>query len=438
MGTASRVGGHESGARSGRAASRRASTLLFRALVGGVVLLATSFGANAQEKKVTVRASWLVGPNTPLNVTLLEDKLFEKYAKQFGYDVTVEWHKGISGPPVSQALAAGRLDFEMGTSTMPLSARLQSGVRAIPVGIVATHISNAVLVRPKGKSNVTSIPQLEGKTIGTLIGTAAHYVLAAGFMLETGKSLGEGNIKLINVTPAECIKMPAAIQACATWPPFRYFGPESGLSALLFDADGRYGEGHEKAGQRSPHIQKSWAAPEGFLSDSLHLSVREAFMNEHPDLATAMILAVWEAGDKVAADRERAIRLAEPHWKLPREVAERVLDTAGESAGVRNVPVILEGDALAIVKASEFMQHAKIVEKAMGWGELIAILKKGAEFERRAWQIRNRQPRVEDMLKGFSGRSNTFGRIDLLGGAPIWLVDETPDWGKRLYKPGPF
>jgi hypothetical protein len=26
----------------------------------------------------------------------------------------------------------------------------------------------------------------------------------------------------------------------------------------------------------------------------------------------------------------------------------------------------------------------------------------------------------------------------LAGGAPVWLWDQTPKWGERIYKPGPF
>ncbi|SLN65471.1 ABC transporter substrate-binding protein [Oceanibacterium hippocampi] len=403
--------------------------------VGVLGLIAAALPAQAATE---VRVAWLVGPNTPLSVTLVEEKLFEKYAKEAGYDVTVEWHKGMSGPPVSQALAADRLDFEMGTSAMPLSSRLQAGIAAIPIGIAATHISNAVLVRPKGKTDVTSIAKLEGKTVGTFIGTAAHYVLAAGVMLETGKSLDEAGIKLINVKPAECVKMPEIIDACATWPPFRYFGPQTGLSSLLFDADGRYGEGHENAGGRSADVAKSWAAPSGFIADSLHLSVREAFMDEHPDLVVAMLLAVWEAVDRISTDRERSIELAGPHWGLPREVAEKVMDTAGEPAGVRNAPIMLESDALAIIKASEFMEHAKIVDKAITWEELITILRKGAAMQKLAWEKRGGKPSVDELLAGFKGESATFGTIELQGGAPIWMIDDVADWGRRMYKPGPF
>src|ERR1700730_13975154 len=309
--------------------------------------------AHAQNDSITVRIAWGTYPNTPITATMKEDKLFEKYAKKAGYNITTEWIEFVSGPAVNEAVASGRIDIDIGYTTFPIASRLGAGVKSFPIAVETSHISNAILVSPNGP--VRSVADLRGRTVGTLIGTAGHYLLASVVKYELGQSLSEAGIRIVNVPPGDGIKIPPGIDAYVIWMPFRYLGPSSGRSALLVDADGKFGTGSDRPGTRSEQVKKAWAYPEGYCADVLFDSVTEAFATKYPDLVTAFLLARWEAQDEVLADQARAIAVAKPYWKLPDDVAKEVLETTAETGGARSFPFLTEGDALALLKTSEFM-----------------------------------------------------------------------------------
>jgi hypothetical protein len=38
----------------------------------------------------------------------------------------------------------------------------------------------------------------------------------------------------------------------------------------------------------------------------------------------------------------------------------------------------------------------------------------------------------------FKGSNPTWPELNVAGGRPVWMADETPKWGERFYKAGPF
>ena len=88
--------------------------------------------------------------------------------------------------------------------------------------------------------------------------------------------------------------------------------------------------------------------------------------------------------------------------------------------------------------ASEFVAFSGLRDKPLGWDDLLPLVRKGAAIQKKAWEFRGKKPTVADMEKGFRGETKLYGKIIVNGGAPPWMVDEIPDWGKRIYKPGPF
>jgi NitT/TauT family transport system substrate-binding protein len=412
-------------------------TLISQLLLATSIALVAISPTQAAEKKVTVRIGWnALAGTTPISGTMQNEKLFEKYAKQRGYEIETQWQQFIAGPPANEAMVAGRLDLDMDLASAAYVSRIRQGVPAVIIGTQASHLSNAIMVRPGSK--VKTVTDLQGKTVGLLTATSAHYTLASIVKQHLGKTLQEANVRVVNMPPAESIKMPQGLDAAVIWVPFQFIGPQLGLSELLIDANGQTGPAYEKPGIRVEEIKKAWGYPEGYFTDRLYLTAREQFAEEYPDLVVAFLLARWEAQDIVASSFDRAVEVANNWWKQPTEVAKLAAATYPENTNIRNAPVLLEWDALSLIKTSEFFQSLGTIDKALTWDELQSVMLKGAEFQKRAWEQRGKQPSLEKLRAGFEGSAPGWSLIVVNGGEPVWRYKEVTDWGKRFYKPGPF
>lgn len=382
-----------------------------------------------------MRVGWnpLAGASA-ITATMQQQKLVEKAARQHGYDLEVNWVQFLSGPPATEAMVAGRLDIDLDVASAALNSRMKNGVPFSVLGTHASHLSNAIMVRPGG--GVDDVAKLAGKTVALPIGTSAHYTLAAVVAAVLGKTISEAGIRMVNMAPSEGIKMPAGVDASVVWVPIRYLGPSLGTAELLVDADGWTGKGHRTPGVRLPEVQKAWGWPEGFFVDRLYVSARNDFVKEHPDLAKAFLAARWSAQDIVAGNFEQSLTVANSFWKQPPDVAKLSFCAYPENLNIRNAPIVLEADALALIKTSEFFASSGLVDKPLSWDALKPFLAPTASIQREVWEGRKSQPSLEMLAAGFKGKPAVGEEINVLGGAPVWSAEK--NWGVRLYKPGPF
>ena len=391
----------------------------------------------AQSKKIVLRIGHVpLSGHLPMVIAMREEKLLEKHAAAFGYQATPEWTPFVTGPPANEAFIAGQLDVDMHFGSTMMALRVNNRVPFLVLGVDASHLSNAVLVRPGG--GVDDIPKLQGKTIGLPVGTTAHYMLSSVIAYHLGKTLAEANIKIVNMPPADAVKMPSGIDAAAVWVPFKYMGDSLGTGHVLIDAEGFTGRGHRTPNVRLPEVSKAWGYPEGYLVDRTYLTVREALFKEHPKLALAYLLARWEAQDLVTSRFDYFVEKANEVWHMPPHIAKLAARTYPEQSNIRNAPVVLESDALAIMKTSEFYVNLGSMDQAISWNKLAPFVSRTADVQRQAWELRHSQPPVSQMEKGFHGTVPEIPEIIVNGGRPIWLLPDTPDWATRLYKPGPF
>lgn len=407
------------------------------ATVAAATLLAGAT-ASAQNKQITVRIGWNpFSGSTPMTAIMIDQKLFEEEAKKFGYDVTTEWTQLIAGaPPANAAFAAGRLDIDVDFGSAAMVPRIKQKIPAVIFGVHASHLSNAIVVGPG--SDINEISKLAGKTVGVPIGTSAHYTLASIAKYQTGKTLQELGIKLVNMPPADGIKMPSGIDAAGVWVPIRFMGKTLGTAVLLADSSGFAGEGHKTPGARFDDVKNSWGYPEGYLVDRLYLCARESFAKEHPDLLTAFLSARVKAQQLANADKDKALKTANVYWKLDPSVAAQARDTYPENTNIRNAPYILEYDALAIIKTSEFFVSLGTIDDPVTWAELKPVLVAGAELQKKAWEAQGSKPSVAEMEAHFKGSNPTWPELNVAGGAPIWAINDVAKWGERHYKAGPF
>lgn len=394
-------------------------------------LVAPGALAQTPAKTVTVRLGWqpLAGGSAAINMVMIRDKLFEKAAERLGYKITAEWKPFTAGPPLNEAMLSGLLDIDMNITALPTASRISSGIPAVPIAMTGSNIANAVMVKPG--SAVDDVAKLAGKTIAVPVGTAAHYVVASIVRTHFDKSLAEAGIKLINMPVTEAVKVPQGVDASAVWLPLRFMGPAQGLSETLVDANGWTGKGAAKPGVRLPEVKKAWGYPEGYITDRLYTFAHERFLAEHPDVALAFVLAFMEAQEWVIKNFEATVALANETWKQPDAVARQTLQTYAETMGVRRAPFFLEWDVASVLKASEFLVDAKLRDKAITWDELRERFSKSAALQKRAWESSSTKLTLEEMRKGFDGKSE-LGVIRVNGGEPIWNLAGTPKWGERV------
>lgn len=395
--------------------------------------LAIAGAAQAQTRQLTVRVGWNpFAGSTPITALMQQEKLFETEARKFGYELTTEWPQFTAGgPPANAAMVAGRLDIDVDFGSAAMVPRIKQKVPIVIFGVHASHLSNAVVVRPG--SDIRSVAQLAGKTVGVPIGTSAHYTLASLAQYQTGKSLVELGIKLVNMPPTEGIKMPAGIDAAGVWVPIRFMGKPLGTADLLADSSGFDG-----AGVRAASVRDAWAFPEGYLADRLYLCAREGFAREHPNLLVAFLRARVMAQKLANDDQEKALRIANDWWKLDPDVAAQARDTYPENTNIRNAPFVLEYDALAIIKTSEFFTSIGSIDSPVSWTDVRQVLMPAAAMQKAAWVEGGSVPSVAAMEAHFKGANRTWPELNVAGGAPVWMWGELPNWGERHYKPGPF
>jgi NitT/TauT family transport system substrate-binding protein len=405
-------------------------------MLGGTV--AARFAIGQSSKQVTVRVGYnpLAG-GLPIVGTMMTEKLFEKEAAKLGYQVTTEWIQFLAGaPPANAAMLAGRLDIDVDFGVAAIVPRIKNKIPIVVFGIHASHLSNAVVVRPG--SDIDEVAKLAGKTVGVPIATSAHYTLATVVQEGTGKSLQDLDVKLVNMTPAEGIKMPSGIDAAGVWVPVRYMDQQLGTAQLLIDSSGFTGPAHKLKGKRIPGVEKAWGYPEGYLLDRLYLCAREAFARDHPDLLVAFLRARIEAQKLAVANRDKALETANLTWKLDPQVAAKARDTYPENTDIRNVPFVLEADVLAVVKGSEFFASISAIDAPVKFDDVKAVMMPGAAIQKKAWEEGGMKPPVAAMEANFKGSNPTWPELNITGGDPVWLWDQIPYWGQRKYKAGPF
>jgi ABC-type nitrate/sulfonate/bicarbonate transport system substrate-binding protein len=413
-------------------------TRVFAPFAVAVAAIVGIADAQTLSKQVTVRIGYnpLAG-GLPIVGTLMTDKLFEQEAKKMGYQVTAEWIPFLAGaPPANAAMLAGRLDIDVDFGVGAIVPRIKNKIPIVIFGINASHLSNAIVVRPG--SDIDDVSKLAGKTIGLPFATSAHYTLASIVQEQTGKSLQELGVKLINMSPSEGIKMPAGLDAAAVWVPVRFMDQSLGTASLLMDSSGYSGPAHKLKGKRAPGIEKAWGYPEGYLLDRLYLCARQAFAKDYPDLLVAFLRARIQAQKLAVANRDKSLATANETWKLDTAVAAKARDTYPENTDIRNAPFALEGDALAIIKGSEFFASINAVDGPVTWADVKAVLMPGAEIQRKAWEDGGMKPSLAVMEGNFKGSNPTWPELNITGGTPVWLWDQTPNWGQRKYKAGPF
>lgn len=143
-----------------------------------------------------------------------QQKLIET---RFGSSVAVRWVEFAYGPPLLEALGAGRLDYGYAGNAPPIFAQA-AHAPILYVAVQPARVGNVAIVVPH-ESGLKSLRDLRGKTVGVAKGSSAHDLLVAAL---DSVQLSYGDIKPVYLVPADAASAFATgvIDAWSIWDPF--------------------------------------------------------------------------------------------------------------------------------------------------------------------------------------------------------------------------
>lgn len=241
----------------------------------------------------------------PAGVMVKHLGLLKKYlphdGKYKGVEYNIVWKDYLSGPPITNQMMAGKLDFgTMGDYPLIINgANFQQTDSLRSLYVVGTGYNllgsaNGLVVPVE--SDIYSVAQLKGKAISVPVGSAAWGMLYKLF--EQSEVLSENNVTIKNQSPpvgATNIKKNkiAAHADFCPWPELIEF---RGTGRKIYDGS--------QTGV--PYLHG--------------LVVRKNYAQKYPEIVVAFAKAIIAAGEWVREDPVRASRKLEQWTGIPKEV----------------------------------------------------------------------------------------------------------------------
>ena len=372
--------------------------------------------------KVSVgRQPWAAG-NSPVTKYMMDNKTFERFAGDAGYDLTVDYRDYPSAAPQVEAFVSGNLDFGMWGNT-PI-VRLVAQNQPIQIMTVGEGHFRFVLATRKD-SPIRNVADLKGKTVGALLGGDPYNVLSQMLRYELGNPDPKAfNITVVNTpTQAQAAAIPGGMDASVVgYPAFLTASAELGNVAVINSFG--YTESHYKgpagegAGILLPSVKKSPFYPDGFyLHRSFWIGSRK-LMESDPKLVTAFIAAQQDAIETLTKMAPAQVSdLAKKYWELTPDSGAKIVDD--EVLFKRHWCWPTEGDAVALLETSKSMVDGKLITKPLTWDQVKGAFALAAPLDKGAYEKTGRVPDAA----GFHDKNAKD-----LRGAPIW---EMQSWGTR-------
>ena len=377
-----------------------------------------AFGQGRKALKLSIgRIPWAAG-NSPMTQYMIENKLLEKRAAEYGYDLTIDWREYPTALPMVEAMVGNNLDIGMWGNT-PIIRAIASGLPISPIVVGEGHLRFLITTR-KG-SPIRNAQDLRGKTIGVSLGGDPQSALTQMLKAELGVQdvMKEAGIKYVNMpTHAQAASVPTGVDATCTISPAFYAAQASGTVAIMnsfgYTEDHYEGPAGKGAGILLPSVKKSLFYPDGYYLHRSFWIGRNAIIEEHPQAVTAFIVAQQEAVAALSAmDAGAVSQLVKAYWKLdPAQGAKVVKDDVLFSRGW-SWPT--EKDALAILESSKYMADNKQIEKALTWDKVRTQFQRTAPLVKAAYDKLGSKPAAGEFL-----------RTDVadLRGRPVWDMDK--------------
>ncbi|MBB3178387.1 ABC transporter substrate-binding protein [Variovorax sp. Sphag1AA] len=394
-------------------------------LLGGAALAAgfampafvRAQGSKQQLKLSIGRIPWAAG-NSPMTQYMINNKLLEKRAADFGYDLTIDWREYPTALPMVEAMVGNNLDIGMWGNT-PIIRAISSGLPISPIVVGEGHLR--FLITTRNGSPIRNAQALKGKTIGVSLGGDPQSALTQMLKHELGVQdvAKEAGIRYVNMpTHAQAASVPTGVDATCTISPAFYAAQASGTVAIMnsFGQTEDYYEGPagKGAGILLPSVKKSQFYPDGYYLHRSFWIGRNALIEQHPQAVVAFIVAQQEAVAALSVMDPGAVsQLVKDYWKLDatqgaKVVKDDVLFSRGWSWPT-------EKDALAILESSRYMADNKQIEKPLPWDKVRTQFQRTAPLVKQAYEKLGSKPAASE-----------FTRTDVsdLRGRPVWEIDK--------------
>jgi len=244
---------------------KRIVSLLIIGFFYVVVLLACSSQSSPDEEKV-VRIGYQ--KNGPLIILKSLGTLDERL-ESLGY--TVEWKEFQAGPALVEALNAESIDFGRTGNSPPIFAQV-SGAPFVTIAAGKSKFEGSGILVPN-ESEIESVKDLKGKTVGFAKGSSSHYFLAKASEKE-GISYSDVDTAFLNPGDARIAFEQGNIDAMVVWDPYTASTELHSNGTMLVNG-------------------------EGYTTDRDFFIATESFANDHSDIISVIMEEV-EASSKWA------------------------------------------------------------------------------------------------------------------------------------------
>jgi aliphatic sulfonates family ABC transporter substrate-binding protein len=261
-----------------RLASRAA---LAGALVATLAVVGFTSGSVGDDESGFRVATGGDAAKATLNVAVQSDgtrSLLERSGALKGTPYKVTFSRFAFGPPIVEALGAGKVDIGAVGSTPPIfGAAAQTNFRAVASLQLKSHQDNSLMV--PGDSEIRTIRDLRGKKIAVGKGSSGQ-----GFLLQALHRAGmkPSDVKLVYLPPADGLAAyrSGRVDAWATWEPFTTQAKNLGSRAIAGGEPNDYGYYFSLASKSALEDPARAAAIRDFLP---RLRRAYAWADEHPD-----------------------------------------------------------------------------------------------------------------------------------------------------------
>ena len=374
-----------------------------------------------QDLKISIgRIPWAAG-NSPMTQYMINNKLLEKRAAEYGYNLTVDWREYPTALPMVEAMVGNNLDIGMWGNT-PITRGISVGLPISLLVVGEGHLRFLITTR-KG-SPVRNFQDLKGKTIGVSLGGDPQSALFQMLRYEMGvEDIKDTGIKFVNMpTHAQAASVPTGVDATCTIYPAYLAAQASGTTAIANSFgyteehyDGPAGKG---SGILLPNVKKSPFYPDGYYLHRSFWIGRNGLIEKHPQAVVAFLVAQQEAVAALTAmDAGAVSQLVKDYWKLDAEQGAKVVKDDVLFSRGWSWPT--EADARAILETSKFMADNKVIPKSLEWAKIKDAFTRTAPLTKQAYDKLGAKP-----------ASSEFIRKDVsdLRGRPVWDIKQ---WGDQ-------
>ncbi len=373
-----------------------------------------------QDLKISIgRIPWAAG-NSPMTQYMINNKLLEKHAADYGYNLTIDWREYPTALPMVEAMVGNNLDIGMWGNT-PITRGISSGLPISLLVVGEGHLRFLITTR-KG-SPVRNFQDLKGKTLGVSLGGDPQSALFQMLRYEMGVAdIKETGIKFVNMpTHAQAASVPTGVDATCTIYPAYLAAQASGTTAIANSFgyteeyyDGPAGKG---AGLLLPNVKKSLFFPDGYYLHRSFWIGRNGLIEKHPQAVVAFLVAQQEAVAALTAmDAGAVSQLVKDYWKLDAEQGAKVVKDDVLFSRGWSWPT--EADARAVLETSKFMSENKVIPKPLEWSKIKEAFARTAPLTKQAYDKMGAKPGASEFTR--KGASDLRGR-------PVWELNQWSD-----------